>query len=79
MLCYSNCSQCCVDFSFSSFLKTLSNERAACRPDRLKAVVAVGVGVVVAAAVVVDVERSCAAVDAAAAADDVAAEATELC
>jgi hypothetical protein len=72
-----------VDFSFSSFLKTLSNERAACRPDRLKAVVAVGVGVVVAAAVVVDVERSCAAVDAAAAddvaADDVAAEATELC
>jgi hypothetical protein len=74
-----------VDFSFSSFLKTLSNERAACRPDRLKAVVAVGVAVVVVvvAAVVVDVERSCAAVDAAAAddvaADDVAAEATELC
>ena len=78
MLCYSNCSQSCVDFSFSSFLKTLSNERAACRPDRLKAVVAVGVAVVV-VVVVVDVERSCAAVDAVAAADDVAAEATELC
>jgi len=77
MLCYSNCSQSCVNFSFSSFLKTLSNERAACRPDRLKAVVAVDVAVAV-VVVVVDVERSCAAVDAAAAAD-VAAEATELC